>query len=241
VNWGPTTASALGGSGGQPGPSVSNEPGGSGGDSGSGLDLRAGGTGGTGSFEPAGNGGGGGAGSAQVGSPGTGSVGGNGGIGSKPDATQELFGNLPRNYGGGGGGGGQITSSFGTGVDGGGRGGSPPGATVSAIAGEPNTGGGGGGGSTSFAGGSGGSGLVIIRVRFGDDPSQAPPPIMQQVGLIPGQRCNDLELPDLNWAGVSDGGWSQSWAEWAVPVTGGSVCVRELFYDSPRSRWAVRV
>jgi len=82
--------------------------------------------------------------------------------------------------------------------------------------------------------------IFTLADRSGDDPEQAPPPILQQVGLLPGQRCADLDIPELNWAGVTSGGWGQSWAEWAVPVTGGPVCVRELFYDSPRSQWAVR-
>lgn len=80
-----------------------------------------------------------------------------------------------------------------------------------------------------------------VYVGYPDvDASQIPPPVLQQVGLLPGQRCADLVAPELNWAEVSSGGWSQSWAEWAVPTTGGFVCSRELFYDSSRSRWAVR-
>jgi len=82
--------------------------------------------------------------------------------------------------------------------------------------------------------------IFTLANRSGDDPSQAPQPILQQVGLMPGQRCSDVDESELNWAGVTGGGWNQSWAEWAVPVTGGPVCVRKLFYDSPRSRWAVR-
>ena len=82
--------------------------------------------------------------------------------------------------------------------------------------------------------------IFSLANRSGDDPGQAPPPIIQQVGLLPGQGCGDVDIPSLNWAGVGSGGWGQSWAEWAVPFTGGAVCTRELYYDSPRSRWAVR-
>lgn len=83
--------------------------------------------------------------------------------------------------------------------------------------------------------------IFSLADRSGDDPAQAPPPIIQQVGRLPSQQCSDLAIPSLDWAGVSPGGWTESWAEWAVPVTGGPVCTRELFYDSPRSRWAVRL
>lgn len=71
------------------------------------------------------------------------------------------------------------------------------------------------------------------------DASQIPPPVLQQLGLLPGHRCADVVAPELNWAGVPSGGWSQSWAEWAVPVTGGPVCVREMYYDPRVSRWTV--
>ena len=70
--------------------------------------------------------------------------------------------------------------------------------------------------------------------------SLAPAPLLQQVGRLPGQECSDLDIPELNWSGVGGGGWSASWAEWAIPLTGGPVCVRELYYDPNLSRWAVR-
>ena len=103
------------------------------------------------------------------------------------------------------------------------------------------------GSTTSFSSMNAGARSFLIARSFDPtaDPSasnadQSPPVVLQQTGVLPGQRCEDLVAPELNWAGVSSGGWGQSWAEWAVPITGGAVCVRELFYDAPRSRWAVR-
>lgn len=100
--------------------------------------------------------GGGGAGAAgsTVSGTGTGAVGGNGGNGIANSITGTSV-----TYGGGGGGSGQGGNGTG-GTGGGGAAGNPPGD------GTANTGGGGGASSLqSVAGGAGGSGIVIVRVR----------------------------------------------------------------------------
>jgi hypothetical protein len=69
--------------------------------------------------------------------------------------------------------------------------------------------------------------------------SQAnPPDVMQQVGRGPQDRCTELTIPALDWSGAT-GGWAPSWAEWAVPTSGGLVCTRTLYYVSS-GVWAVR-
>ena len=64
----------------------------------------------------------------------------------------------------------------------------------------------------------------------------SPADILQQVGRLHGQVCSSLSLPALDPAGVS-GGWQDSWAEWAVPVTGGPVCTRMLHYSARSASW----
>jgi len=156
VNWGSSTTTALGGSGGRGGTPIEN--GGAGGASGGGTPGGLGGA-----LGPS-LGGGGGGGAGAPGSNGTdGGAGGGGGSGSKPDIT--LFSNLTGLYGGGGGGGASNDNESGTGGDGGGGAG---GDRVDGSVGTPGTGGGGGGGGAVIArsGGAGGSGLVIIRASF---------------------------------------------------------------------------
>ena len=146
-------------------------PGGSGGGGfasgagGSGL-PGAGNAGGSGSSTASEYGSGGGGGAGGVGGNGSGSNGGAGGAGT----TTSIAGTTPSgsyvagNYAlGGGGGGGAASSGAGAGGSGGGGAGGAGG--TAGTSGTANTGGGGGagGGSTNVAG-SGGSGLVIVRV-----------------------------------------------------------------------------
>lgn len=42
--------------------------------------------------------------------------------------------------------------------------------------------------------------------------------------------CSAVNRPDLNWSGVSSGGWGASWAQWANHGAGGAVCTRTLTY-----------
>ena len=67
-----------------------------------------------------------------------------------------------------------------------------------------------------------------------------PADVMQQVGATDSASCSDLARDDLNWAGVSSGGWAQSWAQWRNDGLGGLVCTRTLYYDGDRERWSVR-
>ena len=150
----PISASGLdGGSGGGQGPSAA-----SGETPGSGT-ANEGFGGGTSSLtSPYGSGGGGGAGSA--GGNRVGSTPGNGGDGLTISITGSNSG-----YAGGGGGSGGLTSSFGLGTSGGGNG-AP--STGTGISGTANTGGGGGGGGDTRAAGSGGSGIVVLRLNTSD-------------------------------------------------------------------------
>jgi len=123
--------------------------------------------GGNGNTSPnTGTGGGGGAGA--VGSNGSGNTGGNGGTGvaSSIDGT-------PTTRAGGGGGGTELGTNGSGGAGGGGNAGPGPSSAAGiGSAGTANTGGGGGGGtrgpgsSGDYAGGAGGSGVVIIRYKF---------------------------------------------------------------------------
>ena len=110
--------------------------------------------------------GGGGAGTGQAGASGTANnstgTGGDGGVGVS--VATDFPGLSPARYGGGGGGAsatsGCCFNSFGEGEDGGGNGMAQ--ATLP-TAGAANTGGGGGGSNALYNGGSGGSGLVVVR------------------------------------------------------------------------------
>jgi len=89
------------------------------------------------------------------------------------------------------------------------------------------------------AGGFDGGVARWVDVPVSVDPTQLPPDIMQQVGRL-GQSCDEVDDGELNWGGAGAGGWNPSWADWAVPVTGGPVCVRSLYYNPYTMRWAVR-
>jgi hypothetical protein len=65
-----------------------------------------------------------------------------------------------------------------------------------------------------------------------------PPDVVQQVGRGAQERCTGLTIPALDWSGAA-GGWAPSWAEWAVPTSGGLVCTRTLYYVRS-GVWAVR-
>lgn len=68
----------------------------------------------------------------------------------------------------------------------------------------------------------------------------APAPVVQEFGTPASGTCDAAASEDLNWAGVTSGGWSTSWAEWMNGGTGGAVCTRTLFYDTQASAWSVR-
>jgi hypothetical protein len=66
-----------------------------------------------------------------------------------------------------------------------------------------------------------------------------PPDVLQHVGLPMSGNCADVDDSTLNWAGVSTGGWTPSWAQWMNDGSGGAICGRTLYY-APSGRWAVR-
>ena len=63
---------------------------------------------------------------------------------------------------------------------------------------------------------------------------------MQQVGMPASGKCTDITDSALNWAGVSAGGWGNSWAQWMNGGKGGPVCNRTLYYSTALSKWVVR-
>jgi len=63
--------------------------------------------------------------------------------------------------------------------------------------------------------------------------------ILQQVSLPASGTC-DITNTSHNWGGAPSGGWSRSWAEWAIPTTGGGVCTRTLYFDGGLGHYAVR-
>lgn len=87
--------------------------------------------------------------------------------------------------------------------------------------------------------------FFAITVRAADNSSgdgpapSGPEDVLQQVGK-PAGECDFIQDPQLNWSGVSSGGWSESWAQWANNGRGGSVCTRTLAYSVSTSAWFVR-
>ena len=69
----------------------------------------------------------------------------------------------------------------------------------------------------------GSPGTVVLTFTFEVRPTpttetnSSPKPVLLQTGLLPGSTC--------------DAGWGASWAEWAVPVTGGNVCTQTVVYE----------
>jgi len=64
-----------------------------------------------------------------------------------------------------------------------------------------------------------------------------PSPIIQQFGHTVGTTCDEAAPSELDWAGVSSGGWGRSWAQWMNVGLGGEVCSRTLAYDAASARW----
>jgi len=65
-----------------------------------------------------------------------------------------------------------------------------------------------------------------------------PENVIHQIGQ-PGTGCDAVDRDDLNWAGVTSGGWSASWAQWENLGQGGPICTRTLAYDQQRATWTV--
>ena len=66
-----------------------------------------------------------------------------------------------------------------------------------------------------------------------------PEPVLQQFGKTVAGTCAATAPESLNWAGVSSGGWGESWAQWVNGGNGGAVCTRTLIYSTAQSRWIV--
>jgi hypothetical protein len=77
--------------------------------------------------------------------------------------------------------------------------------------------------------------LASVAVFAGPTPAD----VLQQVGLPKSGTCADVDDSKLNWAGVSAGSWTPSWAQWINNGSGGAICGRTLYY-APSGRWAVR-
>ena len=69
--------------------------------------------------------------------------------------------------------------------------------------------------------------------------SSAPAPVMQQFGKPASGTCDAAAPTTLNWAGVSSGGWGESWSEWMHGGLGGAVCTRTLVYSESAGAWTV--
>jgi hypothetical protein len=82
----------------------------------------------------------------------------------------------------------------------------------------------------SIGGGGGGA---------GSSSSSVPAPITQQFGMPASGSCDAAQPSGLDWAGVSSGGWANSWAQWMNSGNGGAVCTRTLVYSTTQSRWVV--
>ena len=70
-------------------------------------------------------------------------------------------------------------------------------------------------------------------------PSQAPPPVLQAVGLPVSGSCLEVNDAHLNWGGAKSGGWTKSWQQWMNSGSGGAVCQRTLYYAGD-GLWAAR-
>lgn len=64
-----------------------------------------------------------------------------------------------------------------------------------------------------------------------------PHPIMQAFGVPAIGTCDEAASDDLNWSGVSSGGWSESWGRWDGYE--GPVCTRTLVYSNSLATWTV--
>lgn len=71
-------------------------------------------------------------------------------------------------------------------------------------------------------------------------PQVSPADVVQGVAMPTSGSCSVVGDRELNWAGVSSGGWASSWAQWANSGRGGPVCLRTLAYSNAVGHWIVR-
>jgi len=86
--------------------------------------------------------------------------------------------------------------------------------------------------------------FVLVRMFTPSAPAEGssaetPAPLIQQFGMPDSGSCADAAPNDVDWAGVSSGGWGQSWAQWMNNGQGGAVCTRTLVYRNSQSRWVL--
>lgn len=77
--------------------------------------------------------------------------------------------------------------------------------------------------------------LQALPVAY--DPSQVPPPILQQLPVLHDGTCAIEDDAAYGYGASVHGGWGSSWAQWANGGTGGPVCTRTLVYTP--GGWAV--
>lgn len=81
-------------------------------------------------------------------------------------------------------------------------------------------------------------GACTVPTVPGAAPAPSPLPYMQAYGIAPDGVCDPNFTPD--WAamtGLPEGGWGKSFQQWAVPITGGYVCVRMFVYNNSTHSW----
>ncbi len=82
-------------------------------------------------------------------------------------------------------------------------------------------------------------GLAVAGGGGSSSTSNTPKPLTQQFGKPSSGTCDAAQPAGLDWAGVSSGGWANSWAQWMNGGTGGFVCTRTLVYSTSQSKWDI--
>lgn len=71
--------------------------------------------------------------------------------------------------------------------------------------------------------------------------NDTPADAVQEIGLLNGHSCLDVDETTLDWGRGISGGWSPSWAQWMNNGSGGAVCTRTIHYDTTRRAWSARI
>lgn len=71
--------------------------------------------------------------------------------------------------------------------------------------------------------------------------NDTPADAVQEIGLLNGRSCLDVDETTLDWGRGISGGWSPSWAQWMNNGAGGAVCTRTIHYDTTRRAWSARI
>ena len=67
----------------------------------------------------------------------------------------------------------------------------------------------------------------------------SPKPLVQQFGKPASESCDTVASVSLDWAGITSGGWGESWAQWMNGGNGGAVCTRTLIYSDNLGSWTI--